>query len=246
MNKQNETEEFDGDDVVVVEERDKRTYTYIVIACLLGLAAGGLIGSATTAKKWEQTYHKLEDQYQILLQDKKQLVVQVEKKVAMVDEQLAEQLSLELTKQQEQYQSDVEKLEQLVTELEKANLSLNAQLANQAVQLSDADTQNNRLNRQADIQATMFERSRELFQKELRIKQEVEGLETEREKLLPVIESLKAQCDIYLEGTSWDVTSDSCDKQDEANSRLSQVEQMLQVHRMDLEQIKALSDDLGL
>ncbi|MCK6261726.1 chromosome partitioning protein ParA [Vibrio sp. ZSDE26] len=246
MNKQNDTEQFEGDDVVVVEERDKRTYTYIIIACLLGLALGGLIGSATTAKKWEETYHQLEAQYQQLLKDKKQLVIRVEEKVAKVDEQLAEKLETELTEQKEQYKQDIEKLEELVAELEKVNLSLESQVATQVETIANADSQNSRLNRQADMQATMFERSRELFQKELRIQQEVENLEKEKEQLLSIIESLKVQCDTYLEGTSWDAKSDSCDRQDEANSRLSQINQMLQVHRMDLKQIEALSDELGL
>ncbi|OIQ26483.1 chromosome partitioning protein ParA [uncultured Vibrio sp.] len=246
MSKQDNIEQFDGDDVVVVEERDKRTYIYIVIACLIGLALGGLIGSATTAKKWEQTYHLLEAQYQHLLEDKKQLIVKVEEKVAKIDDTLAKKMEQELASEKEKHKLDISKLEELVAELEKVNLSLEAQIATQTEVIADADTKNNRLSRQADMQASMFERSRELFQKELRIKQEVESLEQEREKLLPVIETLKAQCDVYLEGTSWDAKSDSCDKQDEANSRLSQVNQMLQVHRMDLKQIEALSDELGL
>lgn len=75
---------------------------------------------------------------------------------------------------------------------------------------------------------------------------ELESLEKEREELQPKISELKKACDIYLEGTSWDAKSDSCDKQDEAQSRLSQVEQMIRVHQMDLKQMKALSDELGL
>ena len=35
------------------------------------------------------------------------------------------------------------------------------------------------------------------------------------------------------------------DKQDEANSRLSHVNQMIRVHQMDLKQIKALASELG-
>jgi membrane protein implicated in regulation of membrane protease activity len=92
----------------------------------------------------------------------------------------------------------------------------------------------------------MFERSRELFQQELKVSQELEVLEKEREELAPKIVELKKQCDIYLEGTSWDAKSDACDKQDEAQSRLSQVEQMIRVHQMDLKQMKALSEELGL
>ena len=112
--------------------------------------------------------------------------------------------------------------------------------------LAEANKANSQLNRQADMQATMFERSRELFQQELKVKMELESLEKERESLLPKIDALKVDCDAYLEGTSWDAKSDSCDKQDEANSRLSQVNQMIKVHQMDLKQMKELSEQLGL
>ncbi|MGL6028028.1 MAG: chromosome partitioning protein ParA, partial [Vibrio sp.] len=45
---------------------------------------------------------------------------------------------------------------------------------------------------------------------------------------------------------SWDATSDSCDKQDEANSRISQINQLIRVLQLDLEQIKSLSSEIGL
>ncbi|MGB5804261.1 MAG: chromosome partitioning protein ParA, partial [Vibrio anguillarum] len=44
MNKQTDIDA--QDDVVVIEERDKRTYVYIALAGVLGLALGGLIGSS--------------------------------------------------------------------------------------------------------------------------------------------------------------------------------------------------------
>ena len=93
---------------------------------------------------------------------------------------------------------------------------------------------------------TMFERSREVFRKELQISQELESLEKERQALLPKIETLKKECDVFLEGKSWDVKSDACDKHDEANSRLSQVDQLIEVHKMDLKQIKEITEDMGL
>ncbi|GHY13277.1 hypothetical protein VCSRO69_0614 [Vibrio cholerae] len=96
------------------------------------------------------------------------------------------------------------------------------------------------------MQVTMLERSRELFQRELKIKQELEGLQKERDSLVPKLKVLKKECDIYLEGKSWDAKSDACDKQDEANSRVSQIDQMIRVHQMDLEEIKALSEEIGL
>lgn len=244
MNEQTDSQE--NDDVVVIEERDKRTQIYIVIAGVLGLALGGLIGSTLTAKKWEETYHTLEQQYQTLAADKKQMAVRVEEKVAKVDDEVEQKLQLAIQEQKEAHQVSMSKLEQQVEELEKVNLSLEQQVATQREQIESVSSKNSKLNRQANMQATMFERSRELFQQELKVKQELEALEKERDSLEPKLASLKKACDVYLEGTSWDAKSDACDKQDEANSRLSQIEQMIRVHQMDLKQMQALSEELGL
>lgn len=245
MNKQTEIEDSD-DGVVVIEERDRRTYLYIAIAAVLGLALGGLIGSTLTASKWESTYLKMEEKYQSLVDEKDQLVVNVEQRVANVDNEVAEKLEQRIQEQQAEHDQQLAALKSQVAELEKVNLSLEEQINQQKNKIAEADKQNVKLNRQADMQATMFERSRELFQQELKVKMELEALEKEREDLQPKIVALKKQCDAYLQGTSWDAKSDSCDKQDEANSRLSQINQMITVHKMDLKQMKALSEQLGL
>ncbi|NOH63508.1 chromosome partitioning protein ParA [Vibrio sp. RE88] len=235
-----------NDDVVVIEERDKRSYLYIIIASVLGLALGGLVGSVVTAGKWQNAYNGLEEKYQLLVEDKKQLVVEVEDKVAKVDDEIAVKLQQAIDEQQQEHEDALAALRSEVSELEKVNLSLEEQLNQQKQKIAEANRENNQLNRQADMQATMFERSRELFQQELKVKQELEALEKEREELEPKVKQLKKDCDLYLSGTSWDAKSDSCDKQDEANSRLSQVNQMIRVHQMDLKQMKALTDELGL
>lgn len=244
MNEQNDIQE--NDDVVVIEERDKRARLYIVIAGVLGLALGGLVGSTLTAQKWESTYQSLEQQYQTLVADKQQMATQVEQRVAKVDDEVEEKLQLAINAQQEEHKLAVDALQSQVNELQTENTTLKEQIAQQKQQLTTVNSQNTQLNRQADMQATMFERSRELFQQELKVSQELEALEKEREELATKIVALKKQCDIYLEGTSWDAKSDACDKQDEAQSRLSQVEQMIRVHQMDLKQMKALSQELGL
>ncbi|NVC96169.1 chromosome partitioning protein ParA, partial [Vibrio natriegens] len=71
MSSQNNIEEHE--DVVVIEQRDKRTQIYIAIAAVLGIAVGGLVGAILTANKWESAYQSLEEKYQILAQDKTQL-----------------------------------------------------------------------------------------------------------------------------------------------------------------------------
>ncbi|MEF1254758.1 chromosome partitioning protein ParA [Vibrio sp. M260112] len=244
MNEQNDIQE--NDDVVVIEERDKRARLYIVIAGALGLALGGLVGSTLTAQKWESTYQSLEQQYQTLVADKQQMATQVEQRVAKVDDEVEEKLQLAMNAQQQEHKLALDALHSQVNELQTENTTLKEQIAQQKQQITTVNSQNTQLNRQADMQATMFERSRELFQQELKVSQELEALEKEREELAPKIVELKKQCDVYLEGTSWDAKSDACDKQDEAQSRLSQVEQMIRVHQMDLKQMKALSQELGL
>ncbi|MCY9804819.1 chromosome partitioning protein ParA [Vibrio scophthalmi] len=245
MNNQTDIESTD-DNVVVIEERDKRTYLYIVVAGVLGLAIGGLIGSSFTAKQWQSTYLELQEQYKSLEQDRETLVVTVEKRVAKVDDEVEQKLKAAMVEQQAKFDQQLQAMNTQVAELEKANLSLEEQLDGQKKQLADANKANNKLNYQANMQVTLLERSRELFQRELQVKQELEALMQERQELEPKLEALKTECNTYLDGTSWDAKSDSCDKQDEASSRISQINQMIRVHQMDLEQIKTIAEQLGM
>lgn len=244
MTSQNNIE--DQDEVVVIEERDKRTHIYIAIAAVLGLAFGGLAGSAMTASKWESTYQVLEEKYQALAQDKTNLVSQVKTREAGLDKEIDAKVATLLAEKEEAHKAELKALQEQLTEVEKVNLSLESQVKEQKATLNTTKIENDKLNRQADMQATMFERSREVFRKELQISQELESLEKERQALLPKIETLKKECDVFLEGKSWDVKSDACDKHDEANSRLSQVDQLIEVHKMDLKQIKEITEDMGL
>ncbi|WP_199453779.1 chromosome partitioning protein ParA [Vibrio owensii] len=244
MTSQNNIE--DQDEVVVIEERDKRTHIYIAIAAVLGLAFGGLAGSAMTASKWESIYQVLEEKYQALAQDKTNLVSQVKTREAGLDKEIDAKVATLLAEKEEAHKAELKALQEQLTEVEKVNLSLESQVKEQKATLNTTKSENDKLNRQADMQATMFERSREVFRKELQISQELESLEKERQALLPKIETLKKECDVFLEGKSWDVKSDACDKHDEANSRLSQVDQLIEVHKMDLKQIKEITEDMGL
>ncbi|ENG7520809.1 chromosome partitioning protein ParA [Vibrio harveyi] len=244
MTSQNNIE--DQDEVVVIEERDKRTHIYIAIAAVLGLAFGGLAGSAMTASKWESTYQVLEEKYQALAQDKTDLVSQVKTREASLDKEIDAKVATLLAEKEEAHKAKLKALQAQLTEVEKVNLSLESQVKEQKATLSTTKSENDKLNRQADMQATIFERSREVFRKELQISQELESLEKERESLLPKIETLKKECDVFLEGKSWDVKSDACDRHDEANSRLSQVDQLIEVHKMDLKQIKDITAEMGL
>lgn len=244
MSSQNNIEEHE--DVVVIEQRDKRTQIYIAIAAALGLAFGGLIGSALTANKWESTYQVLEEKYQALSQDKTQIVSQVKLREEGLEKEVQDKVATLLAAKEAEHQQALKKLQEQLTEVEKVNLSLESQVKQQSEKINTAKSENEKLTRQSDMQATVLERSREVFQKELKISQELESLEKEREQLIPKITKLKKECDLYLEGTSWDVKSDVCSKHDDATSRLSQVDQLIEVYKMDLKQIKEMSEGMGM
>lgn len=234
------------EDVVVIEERDKRTYVYLALAGVLGLALGGLIGSSITTNKWQKSYSQLEEKYQQLNEDRTQLVETLELKVAEVDAEVETKIQRALDEQNSQHQEQLNQFQEKYKKLESENKLLQVKLNDEKEKLVEVAQSNSKLNRQADMQATMFERSRELFQRELKIKQELEALEKEKQTITPKLKLLKSDCDAYLEGKSWDAKSDACDKQDAANSRINQIDQMIQVHRMDLEQIKVLTEGIGL
>ncbi len=244
MSSQNNIEEHE--DVVVIEQRDKRTQVYIAIAAVLGLAFGGLIGSALTANKWETTYQVLEEKYQALAQDKTQIISQVKLREEGLEKEVQDKVATLLAAKEEEHQEALKQLQEQLTEVEKVNLSLESQIKQQSEKINTAKSENEKLTRQSDMQATVLERSREVFQKELKISQELESLEKEREELVPKITNLKKECDLYLEGTSWDVKSDVCNKHDEATSRLSQIDQLTEVYKMDLKQIKEMSEGMGM
>ncbi|SJL83086.1 chromosome partitioning protein ParA [Vibrio palustris] len=241
---QNHSDEHD--DVVVIEERDKRTYLYIGIAAAIGLALGGLIGSTVTSSKWESAYHKLDKRYESLQKNTAQQSDHAQATIAKTKDSVQQRIDDAVAKVKEQQAKKIQGLEKQVSELEKVNSSLDNKVSSQKQTIAQVDEQKKSLNRKANLQASVFERSREIFQKELKTKQELEQLQKERDTLEPKIKELKKACDLYLAGTSWDAKSDACDKQDEAKSRLSQLDQMIHVHRMDLKQIQALTSEIGL
>ncbi len=117
MTSQNNIE--DQDEVVVIEERDKRTHIYIAIAAVLGLAFGGLAGSAMTASKWESTYQVLEEKYQALAQDKTDLVSQVKTREASLDKEIDAKVATLLAEKEEAHKAELKALQAQLTEVEK-------------------------------------------------------------------------------------------------------------------------------
>ncbi|WED23214.1 chromosome partitioning protein ParA [Vibrio sp. JC009] len=246
MSKENKSLNSDDDDVVVIEERDKHTLLYIGLSAILGLAIGGLAGSVLTKAKWETAYGHLEAHILQMEKDKTQVIVKVEEKEAEIDKEVEERLQQEILDLKATHEEELAKSRSMVEILEKVNLDLDSQVSELKALLKEKEGDEARLAKQNDMQTLVIERSRELFQKEYKVKQELQKLREEREKLAPKLERFKKECDIYLDGKSWDASADACDKQDETNSRLSQIDQMIEVHKMDLREIQQIADSVGL
>lgn len=240
----NETEQ--SENVVVVEQRDKGTLIYIAIAAVLGLAAGGLVGSTLTESNWEARYSQLQLEHQNALVHKEKIVVKVEETVARVDVEISKQVDAALAKNNEQHALEISAINNQISELEKVNMELEALVSDQKGQITASKKMTEKLNQQADMQALMFERSRELFQREYQVKQALSQLREERDSIKPTLNKLKKDCDVFLQGQSWDTKTDACDKQDEAQSRLSHINQMIEVHSLDLKQIEQLVQEMGI
>ncbi|SHF17193.1 chromosome partitioning protein ParA [Vibrio gazogenes] len=246
MNKQSDNLDDGDEDVVVIEQRDKRTYFYIGIAAAIGIAAGGLIGALLSGQRWQQSYQALETRYHQLEQANQKTLVNSDQQTHLKIQQLSKEFDQKLAEQKSTYQQQLDVLNGKIDQLTQEKTALTEQLSKEKSKITQVNKVNNRLNHQADLQATMFERSRELFQKELKVKQSLESLEQERDTLQQKKKELKKECDLYLQGTSWDAHSDACDQQDAANERLGKINQLIKVNQMDLKEIQALAKDLGI
>lgn len=234
------------DDVVVIEQRDKRTYIYIAIASVIGIAIGGLIGSALTTEKWQHAYQTLQEKNRKLESVTKQQTVLTEDQQRMQFERLQEEFNSKLKQQQDVGFEQMASLEEQVSLLVKQNANLLEQIDNQTGQIEKAQLENLKLNSQADLQSSILDRSRQVFQRELTISQELDRMESEKERLASSLNTLTKKCDDYLTDNNYQGNDDACIKQDEASARLSEINQLIRVHQMDLKQIQALTEQMGL
>lgn len=248
MNKRFDQDEQDN--VVIIEEKDKRTILYISIAAVLGAALGGLIGSVATQTKWDSAYHALENQFQQYKQIQAEKVVEIEHKKEMNSEQVEETIRQQVTQKVEliKMQSEVEikQYQFAATEFEKVNMDLTRQVETQSAEIEQRDRTISQLESQLAMQSQMFESAREVFQRELTIKQDLSRLQNERLTLEPEYNRFKKECDRYLFGSVFDANSTACDKQDELNAEINQIDQLIEVHKLDLREIETISESIGL
>ncbi len=239
-------EETTDEVVEIIEQKDTRARFFIITAAATGVIVGGLLGTIYAQNKWQAVIEHYQEQTHVLNQEYQSLIesVKVEKKQA--------QASLFEFQQQAKQQAEQESKEHVVQlgkqaiELEKANDTLVSRVSMLEQQLEEKQLQTEKLESRLSLQVSLFERARELFQKEEQIKQQLVALNEQQDQLRPQLDKLADECNLFLEGKSWDAKSDVCSRHDEVSSQVAQNDQLIAIYKLDLKEIEALSDELGL
>lgn len=248
MSVENQTRMTDDhdDDVIIIEEKSKLSHWVAGVTLIIGAIAGGLVGSSVSDSKWSAAYTQLEvktKQYQtdlnqaefksseldVLIAKEKQQALQAQKK--SLDEEKAQAILLESKKHSS-----------LISEVE----TLQSRGASLEMQVEEQNKQINKLTHQVDLQITMLSRSKQLFQRQLQLKEEANHLEMKIDTASTTESKLEKECKVYLEGKSWDVKSDVCKQQEEAQKQINQYNDELQLLQMDIKEIDLISEDLGM
>ncbi|MCE7553645.1 hypothetical protein [Aliivibrio fischeri] len=248
MSVENQTRTSDehDEDVIIIEEKSKASHWVAGVTLIIGAVAGGLIGSSISENKWTEAYTQLETQtkqYQSQLTQAKEKSAEVD---VLVEKE--KQQALEAQKQT----LDEEKVQAIVEESKKhAALTkevgvLKSQKASLEMQVEEQNKQIDKLTNQVDLQVTMLTRAKQLFQRQLQLKEEASALEVKIEVTTSNEKRLAKECEVYLEGKSWDVKSDVCQRQEAAKKLIAQYNDELQLLQMDIKEIDSISESIGM
>jgi predicted RNase H-like nuclease (RuvC/YqgF family) len=243
---QTRTTDDHDEDVIIIEEKSKTSHWVAGVTLIIGAIAGGLIGSSVSDNKWSEAYAQLEvkaKQYQAELK-------QADVKSAELDVLIATEKEQALEEQKKVNAED--KAQAIAVEAKKRTSitkevgALKSHNASLGMQVEEQDKQITQLTNQVDLQLTMLSRAKQLFQRQLQIKEEASALQVKVEVTTANEKQLAKECKVYLEGKSWDVKSDVCKRQEEAKNLITQYNDELQLLQMDIKEIDRISEDLGM
>ncbi|KAB2823617.1 hypothetical protein [Aliivibrio finisterrensis] len=248
MSVENQTRTTDDhdEDVIIIEEKSKTSHWVAGVTLIIGAIAGGLIGSSLSDNKWSAAYTQLEakaKQYQAELK-------QADVKNAELDVLISREKEQALEEQKKVNEED--KAQAIAAEAKKRTSitkevgALKSHNASLGMQVEEQDKQITQLTNQVDLQLTMLSRAKQLFQRQLQLKEEAGDLEVKIEVAEANEKQLAKDCAVYLEGKSWDVKSDVCKRQEEAKKQIAQYNDELQLLQMDIKEIDRISEDLGM
>lgn len=250
MNQRYDTKrDINDSDVVIIEEHRSGFNWVALIGVLLGLVVGAFIGDNLSSSKWREAYNKIElklAKSNSTVEKYKQNLEQLSQSIVEAQQQQQE-IKVETVNQEEL------KLKAIASQLKKQNQELRADSAEISEQKLGLDNQIESLHKeveqlhnQVNLQLTMLSRAKELFQRQLRLKEMVVVIEQELNTLPTKIKRMRADCQAYESGKGWDNTSDSCDNVDQLKQRRSELNQELDMHNMDIKEIDSISEGLGM
>lgn len=248
MSVENQTRTSDehDEDVIIIEEKSKANHWVAGITLLLGAVAGGLIGSTVSENKWAEAYTQLEvktKQYQTQLTQEKEKSAKVDVLVEREKQQALEAQKQTLDKEKEQAIVEESKKH---TALAKDLKTLASQKTSLEMQVEEQEKQIDHLTNQVNLQLTMLSRAKQLFQRQLQLKEEASALEAKIEVTTNNEKRLAKECEVYLEGKSWDVKSDVCQRQEAAKKQITEYTDELQLLQMDIKEIDSISESIGM
>lgn len=239
------TEEHD-EDVIIIEEKSKTSHWIAGITLIIGVITGGLIGSSVSENKWSAAYTQLEaktKQYQSELKQAGQKSAKLDILITQEKEQALE--AQKKANEEEKTQAIAAEMEKR-SSLSKSVSALTSQKTSLEMQVEEQNKQITQLSNQVELQLTMLSRSKQLFQRQLQIKEEASALEVKIEVTSANEKQLKKECAVYLEGKSWDVKSDVCKREETAKKQIAEYNDELQLLQMDITEIDSISEDLGM
>ncbi|MDD9194580.1 hypothetical protein PVK62_01870 [Aliivibrio sp. S3MY1] len=248
MSVENQTRTTDDhdEDVIIIEEKSKTSHWVAGVTLIIGAIAGGLIGSSVSDNKWSEAYAQLEvktKQYQAELKQAGVKSTELDALILTEKEQaLKEQKKVNEEDKAQAIAAEAKKRASITKEvgvLKSHNASL-------GMQVEEQDKQITQLTNQVDLQLTMLSRAKQLFQRQLQLKEEASALQIKVEVTTTNEKQLAKECKVYLEGKSWDVKSDVCKRQEEAKNLITQYNDELQLLQMDIIEIDRISEDLGM
>lgn len=241
--------DINDNDVVIIEEHKSAFNWVALIGVLLGLVVGAFIGDNLSSSKWREAYNKIE----LKLAESNSTVEKYKQNLEQLSQSIVEAQQHQQEIKVEAVNQEELKLKVTISQLEKENQELRAGSAETSEQKLGLDNQIESLHKeveqlhnQVNLQLTMLSRAKELFQRQLRLKEKVVVIEQELNTLPAKIKRMNSDCQAYESGKGWDNASDSCNNLDKLKQRRSELNQELDMHNMDIKEIDSISEGLGM
>ncbi|HBV78014.1 MULTISPECIES: hypothetical protein [Vibrio] len=210
---------------------------HVSIAMVIGIILGS---SVTYAALKSNTQLSTTLQVQ-LSQENDELQSEVQKMQEDLDQQ--KQSSLQASQEQ---QDQIESLTQELSQLNEQKKKVEKTLVVQKKKAVELKTEKKELEKTAELQNDLYDKSHELFEKQTALEAQVNKLSITYDKLASQTEKFTKECKLFKEGTSWDPKSDSCDKEKLAKEQLGKLRTSIAKNKKDLVDVNALIEKLGV